>query len=105
MGAPLKGELAAYSPEAAPQTPASILPEFFDAAFQTDQTWREVWRRKAYEYGFTDKTGRVENQYAAQFRRKARRQGSEARSTRVENHARLDQSHRLSQTRCRQVSV
>ena len=55
LGAPLKGELAEYSPEAVPQTLASILPEFFDAAFLSDQTWREVWRHKAYGYGFTER--------------------------------------------------
>jgi len=85
LGAPLKGELAEYSPEAVPQTLASILPEFFDAAFLSDQTWREVWRHKAYGYGFTDKTGRVENQYAAQVRRKARRQWMRGRRLRRED--------------------
>jgi len=85
LGAPLKGELAEYSPEAVPQTLASILPEFFDAAFLSDQTWREVWRHKAYGYGFTDRTGRVENQYAAQFRRKARRQWMRGRRLRRED--------------------
>jgi hypothetical protein len=78
LGAPLKRELALYARGVA-QTPATLLTEFYDAGFETDCTWRQVWRRIAYENGFTDKQGHVEDAYTDRFCRKARREWKKAR--------------------------